>query len=122
MRNDELVIAEIDHARLVSLAHGSALADELSRALVLPLAQMPANVVRMHSRVTYAIDGAGKPQEVVLVYPDEADLAAGKVSVLAPVGSALLGLEEGQEIDWSFFPDGNPRRLRVLKTEPPADE
>ncbi|MBW7902241.1 MAG: nucleoside diphosphate kinase regulator [Rhodocyclaceae bacterium] len=121
MRNDELVIADRDYARLALLARDSALAEELSRATVLPLARMPENVVRMHSRVTYTIDGAGEPHEVELVFPDEADLAAGKVSVLAPVGAALLGLEEGQEIDWSFFPDGNARRLRVVRTLAPTD-
>ena len=121
MRNDELLIADRDYARLAALARGDALADELGRATVLPLARMPANVVRMHSRVTYQIDGAGDSREVELVFPEEADAAAGKVSVLAPVGAALLGLEEGQSIDWAFFPDGNVRRLRVLRTEAPAD-
>ncbi len=121
MRNDELLIADRDYARLAALARGDVLADELGRATVLPLARMPENVVRMHSRVTYQIEGAGDRREVELVFPEEADAAAGKVSVLAPVGAALLGLEEGQSIDWAFFPDGNVRRLRVLRTEAPAD-
>lgn len=121
MRNDELVVADRDYARLAVLARNTALAEELGRATVLPLAEMPDNIVRMHSRVTYVIDGVDSPREVELVFPDEADLATGKVSVLAPVGAALLGLEEGQEIDWSSFPDGNARRLRVIRTEAPVE-
>jgi regulator of nucleoside diphosphate kinase len=121
MRNDELLIADRDYARLAALARGDVLADELGRATVLPLERMPRNVVRMHSRVTYQIEGGDDCREVELVFPEEADLAAGRISVLAPVGAALLGLEEGQAIDWAFFPDGRARRLRVLRTEAPAD-
>lgn len=120
MGNEELVIAEPDYARLALLAGSKALADELSRATVIPTERMPANVVRMHSRVTYLDERSGERREVELVFPEEADLASGKVSVLAPVGSALLGLEEGQSIEW-LFPDGHVRRLRVERTLAPAD-
>lgn len=118
---EELVIADCDYVRLVSLAGDSALAEELERATVLPLERMPEGVVRMHSRVTYSIEGTAAERQVQLVYPDEADPAAGKVSVLAPVGAGLLGLQEGQTIDWPFFPDGNMRRLRVVRAEAPAN-
>jgi regulator of nucleoside diphosphate kinase len=49
---------------------------------------------------------------VTLVYPQESDAGAGKVSVLAPVGTALLGLSVGQPIEWEF-PDGSRRRLKL---------
>jgi regulator of nucleoside diphosphate kinase len=120
MAEEELVIADVDYVRLAPLAGNLALAEELSRATVVPLERMPRNVVRMHSRVTYLDERSGERREVELVFPDEADLASGKVSVLAPVGSALLGLQAGQSIDWPF-PDGGMRRLRVASTLAPAE-
>jgi len=51
---------------------------------------------------------------VTIVYPQDADPSDGKISVMAPVGSALLGLSVGQSIDWCF-PDGRPRTLRVVE-------
>ena len=71
----------------------------LLRAQVLPVAQMPADVVRMHSRVE-CVDADGTRRTLTLVYPHEADSASGRVSVLAPVGSALLGMREGDGISW----------------------
>ncbi|HNQ57555.1 MAG: nucleoside diphosphate kinase regulator [Burkholderiales bacterium] len=119
MKNEELLIADTDYARLALLAGHEALAEELSRATVVPTDRMPTNVVRMYSRVTYLDERSGERREVELVFPEEADLAHGKVSVLAPVGSALLGLETGQSIEWPF-PDGHVRRLRVESTLAPA--
>jgi regulator of nucleoside diphosphate kinase len=119
MENNELKIGSGDYARLVALRSAAPLADELSRAAVVPEERMPDNVVRMHSRVTYLDEHSGRRREVELVYPEEADLTRGKISVLAPVGSALLGLAEGQSIDWRF-PRGGWRRLRVERTVPPA--
>jgi len=120
MRNEELPIVDRDYARLVLLAGSKSLAEELSRATVISTERMPTNVVRMHSRITYLDERSGERREVELVFPEEADMASGKVSVLAPVGTALLGLEEGQSIEW-LFPDGHVRRLRVERTLAPAD-
>ena len=90
----------------------AALGEELDRATVVPEERMPADIVRMHSRVAYVDETTGARREVELVFPEESDMARGKVSVLAPVGAALLGLRLNQSIEWSF-PDGRPRRLRV---------
>lgn len=120
MKAEDLMIADLDYARLRTLAAGGNLAEELSRATVVPKEQMPENVVRMHSRVTYLDESSGERREVELVFPEEADMASGKVSVLAPVGAALLGLVVGQSIDWPF-PDGRARRLRVESTLAPSD-
>lgn len=120
MKNDELMIADLDYSRLALLADNKALAEELSRATVVPMERMPGNIVRMHSRVSYLDERSGERRDVELVFPEEADLSSGKVSVLAPVGSALLGLEEGQTIEWPF-PDGHVRRLRVERTLAPAN-
>jgi regulator of nucleoside diphosphate kinase len=89
-----------------------ALASELARAEVVEPTAMPANVVTMNSRVTFEDDATGEATTVTLVYPSAAG-ATGTVSILAPVGSALLGLAKGQHIDWPT-PDGHERRLRVL--------
>ncbi|MDA0188955.1 MAG: nucleoside diphosphate kinase regulator [Proteobacteria bacterium] len=121
MEASELLIADRDYARLSVLARGNVLAEELGRATVVPLARMPGDVVRMHSRVTYRIEGAGDCREVELVFPEQADPASGRISVLAPVGAALLGLREGQSIDWDDFPDGNARRLHVVRALAPLE-
>jgi regulator of nucleoside diphosphate kinase len=88
---------------------------ELERARVLPLAQVPADVVVMNSALECEITTTGQRRRLHLVYPRDADSNAGRVSVLAPFGCALLGLRVGQEIDWEM--PGGPRRLRVLAVE-----
>ena len=89
-----------------------ALMEELNRADVLPPEQMPEGVVTMHSTVECEDELAGERHTLTLVYPHESNVDTGHVSVLAPVGSALLGLSIGQSIDWSA-PDGRKLRLRV---------
>ena len=89
-----------------------ALLAELARAEVRDAADMPAGVVSMHSRVECVDERSGERHELTLVFPQEADVDAGKVSILAPVGSALLGLSIGQSIDWTT-PEGRSLRLRV---------
>ena len=89
------------------------LASELARAEVIEPAAMPADIVTMNSRVTFEDEATGESTTVTLVYPSAAG-ALGTVSVLAPVGSALLGLAKGQHIDWPT-PDSRERHLRVLE-------
>ena len=93
-------------------AAADALLAELARAEVRDAADMPAGVVGMHSRVECVDERSGERHELTLVFPQEADVDAGKVSILAPVGSALLGLSIGQSIDWTT-PEGRSLRLRV---------
>jgi regulator of nucleoside diphosphate kinase len=113
MELEKLIISEQDYARLSKLIDSEILEDELSRAVLVPADQVPANVVKMHSRVTYVDESNGTSREVELVYPEEADSSAGKISVLSPVGSALLGLQVGQTIEW-LFPNQQSRLLRVI--------
>ena len=68
----------------------------------------------MNSHVVFEDEATGEWRMVTITHPDNADADRGKVSVLAPVGSALLGLAEGQSIDWPF-PEGKTRRLRVIE-------
>lgn len=90
----------------------AALSKELERATEVPAEKMPAGIVKMHSRVECEDDATGEKHMLTLVYPREADVDQGKVSVLAPVGTALLGLAIGQSIDWDA-PGGRKLKLRV---------
>ena len=92
----------------------SALADELGRAEVVPLDQLAGNVVTMNSRVVFRDEQTGETREASLVYPADSDPDNGRISVLAPIGSALLGLAVGQAIDWPL-PRGRTKRLRIVE-------
>ncbi|WP_407354233.1 nucleoside diphosphate kinase regulator [Luteimonas sp. R10] len=123
-----IIVSEPDAERLESLLESDewraqpaarALQSELLRAEVRPRENMPADVVGMHSLVECEDERSGGRHRLTLVYPNEADVASGRVSVLAPVGSALLGLSVGQHIDWNTA-DGHRLRLRVLAVQPPG--
>jgi len=102
----------LDSPALRRLPAAMALTEELNRAEVLPPEKIPAGVVTMHSTVECEDEMSGDRHTLTLVYPNEANVGTGHVSILAPVGSALLGLSLGQSIDWSA-PDGRKLRLRV---------
>ena len=85
---------------------------ELLRANVVPRDKIPPDVVTMNSRVVFENQSSGERREVTLVYPGSADIDAGKVSVLVPVGTALLGMRVGQSIDWEG-PGGARQRYRI---------
>lgn len=106
------VVSLADYARLRQCMLSDELAEELDRAIVVQTEQVPGDVVTMHARCSYIDTRIGTQREIQLVYPGEADPATGKVSVLTPVGSALIGLRVGQEIAWRF-PDGSVRCLKV---------
>ncbi len=116
--SESILLRMADYARLRELAGGRPLADELDRAIVVPDDRIPSDVITMYARIAYTDDVSGERREVELVYPSEADAAAGKVSVLAPVGTALIGLSAGQSIEWDF-PDGKTHRLQVLHVSKP---
>jgi len=86
---------------------------ELDRATVVPQSEMPANVATMRSRVVVEIVETGRRHSVQLVYPDEANVDEGRISVLAPMGIALLGLTVGDEMEWSM-PGGRPSTVRIV--------
>jgi regulator of nucleoside diphosphate kinase len=89
------------------------LGQELERARVVPPREVGADVVTMGSRVVFK-DDAGETHDVILVYPEEADMEKGQISVLTPVGAALIGLKVGQSIQWRTR-SGEERTLHVLK-------
>jgi len=95
------------------------LAGELERALVVEREQLPPDAVTMFSRVAFEDLRTGARREVVIVPPAEADPGAAKVSVLAPVGAALLGLRIGDTIEWPL-PGDRTVGIRILRVEQPA--
>ena len=121
MQEVNLTIRRCDYIRLMTLRPPPELRAELERANVVADESMPDGIVTMNSRVTYRDEQTGENRSVELVYPDEADSAAGRISVLAPVGAALLGLSIGQEIEWDF-PNGSVRLLTVVSVIQPPPE
>lgn len=119
MKESNLVVSNVDFIRLMALRPPPDLFAELERAIVVPLESIPPSVVTMGSRVVYLDRETGQTREVEVVFPDEADASAGKVSVFAPVGAALIGLGERQQIEWDF-PNGSLRKLTVVSVTQPV--
>lgn len=122
----DILITDVDLERLrpVIDQHDSPASDsldaELRRATIVPQRQVPADVVTMNSEVVYEDCATSAKRVVRVVYPKDADASAGKISVLAPIGSALLGLRVGQSIEWQV-PTGKKRvRVVELKYQPEA--
>lgn len=123
-------IPEDDFRRLVLLASAMpkqggrdgapALRAELARATVLPRALMPSDVVVVNSRVRFEDVDTGQAETYVLTWPDRADGGVEHISVLAPIGTALLGYRRGDEVSWPT--PGGTRRLRIIGVEAVAEE
>ena len=121
-----IIVGESDYDTLSALAAAAAprmpevaetLLNELDRATVVDSDAVPPGIVRIGSRVTYRTDAVER--QVTLVMPSEADISAGRVSVLTPIGAALLGRSTGQTNEWPA-PDGRLHHLQVLAVERPA--
>jgi regulator of nucleoside diphosphate kinase len=119
MREPSLIITDKDLALLLPVLDqndtplSESLEGELRRASIVAHRDVPADVVTMNSEVTYEDVATGARRTIRVVFPRDADASAGRVSVLAPIAAALLGLRVGQEIDWRV-PRGLTR-LRVVE-------
>lgn len=91
---------------------------ELGRAEVLAPELLPRDVVVMGSQVEVEDRESGEVDAYTLVYPEQADASAGKISVLAPIGMALIGFAEGDTFVWRT--PGGPRQLFIRKVTPPV--
>ena len=122
-----LLVADHESDALYDLAikwqrlhpHSAALLlNELDRAKTVARAELPPDVVTMQSRVVFVERETGERHSVQLVYPGEADMAEQRVSVLTPIGAALIGMSLGSSIDW---PNrlGEPRRLKIVEVLQP---
>lgn len=103
-------------SRCIELEAGDAveaLEAELSRARVVPSEQIPPDVVTMNSRLVFEDVATRGRRAITLVYPRDANTSEGCISVLAPIGSALLGLQVGDEVDRDL-PGGRTTTLRVV--------
>ncbi len=123
-----IVLTAADHDRLSGLAEAATalvpdvydyLTAELERAVVVESDEIPPVVVTMGARVAYRDEATGQERTVALVYPQDADLEAGRVSVLTPVGAALIGVAEGQSITW-YTRQGEAKTLTVLAVGHPV--
>lgn len=94
---------------------------ELERAETCARSSIPADVVTMQSRVRFIDEASGAEHRVQLVYPRDADSALQRISVLTPIGAALIGMREGAAIDWPNRA-GELRRLRILAVAQPRGE
>ena len=121
----QIIVSTADHERLTDLATASLerlpevaneLLAEMDRARVVEEPAVPANVVRMGSTVTFRSDD-GHTRTLKLVYPVDESLDEHRISVMTPVGAALIGLAEGQSISWTAR-DGKDHRLTVTKVTP----
>lgn len=117
----KITVSSFDLSRLESLISGlpdeqaeqlEALLDELHRAEVVEPQDIPKNVVTMNSRIRYVIEGTNEVREATLSFPKDVHGAEDRISILAPVGSALIGLSVGQSIEWKL-PNGRVRRIRL---------
>lgn len=122
-----IVVTERDYNRLTSLAAAAeerapevagVLLSEMERAQVVSAHAFPDDVVQMGSTVEFISD-AGQERKLTLVYPGDADIAQGRISILTPIGAALIGLSQGQSITWTAR-DGRQHRLTVLKVTQPV--
>ena len=120
----KIFLSRSDHERLDDMlgdvertGAGALLRREVDRATVLPDARAPTDTVSLYRWVHYMDESGREARRVQLVLPDEADIDLGRVSVLSFVGAGLLGLKEGDGIDW---PDasGRERRLTPILIEP----
>jgi regulator of nucleoside diphosphate kinase len=125
VKNDTIILSVADHKRLKRIIESAetdsrirgdlvaALEAELDRARVVPRSKVPAGVVTMNSVVRLRDLDSGETEQYELVFPEEADIAQNRISVLAPIGTAILGYRRGDIIEWPV-PIGL-RRLRVEK-------
>lgn len=123
MAERDIFITEEDHEKLLQLiagarqhrrrdlAHIEQLDAELERAHLVPASEIPPDVVTMNSRVLLRDLDTGAEMVMTLVFPRDANVDEQKVSVLAPLGTAILGYREGDTIEWQM--PGRTRHLRV---------
>lgn len=123
-----ITLTATDHEKLTALAHAAAhtvpdiaaeLSEELDRAHVLAKGCYSAGTVHMGCEVEFRDEMTGRVQRVTLVFPNEADISKGRISVLTPIGTALIGLPVGKSIDWTTR-SGETKRLTVLQVKEPV--
>lgn len=119
---DDIILTKSDFQRISTLLAatiseiGESLEEELGRASLVEDDQLPDNVVSMNSTVRFEDMSDGHPSVVTLVYPHDAKIEENKISILSPIGAALIGLRVGQTIRWTL-PSGKEKNLRVISVQ-----
>ncbi|MFN3159087.1 MAG: nucleoside diphosphate kinase regulator [Rubinisphaera brasiliensis] len=129
----QIIVTREDHARLESLLassfaaacsdrpHLQSLRGELDIAQVVNSEEVPPNVVTMNSTIRMREVRTREIETYTLVYPERADIAEGKLSVLAPIGTAILGYQVGDIVEWNV-PGGTIRfKIEELVFQPERD-
>jgi regulator of nucleoside diphosphate kinase len=117
-----LVVRHNDYQRLIPVIRASdldladALDEELSRADIVADQDLPDDAVAMHSTVTFRDLDTRAETTVTLVYPEEANVTEKKISILSPIGTALLGLRIGGRIHWPM-PNGKLKHIEILTVQ-----
>lgn len=120
----QVIVTKADFERLSELVKSShykatfsesvaALKDELSRVQIVEVSDIPRNIVTMRAQVVVRDVKSDESETYTLVYPDEADIDKGRLSVLAPLGIALLGEKTGHSV--SFATPAGKRRVKIGK-------
>lgn len=121
----EIAINADEYARLESLLNNTAEANlsaveylerELSRAQIIEPGDHAPDTVHMHSTVTFVDQQTKEERTATLVYPHEANISENKISILSPIGAALIGMYAGEQITW-YTPNQQRRNLKVLRIE-----
>jgi len=97
------------------------LLEEIERAELHEPETLPPEAVTIGSEVDFVDAKSGQVRTVQLVFPVDANIAAGRISILTPMGAAIYGLMSGQSIDWPDL-DGNSRRINILRVRQPSGE
>lgn len=95
------------------------LREELDRATIIDPAVFPTAVVALDSTVEFEDLDTGEVEAYTITFPDRADVSRKHISVLAPIGTALIGCREGDVVKW--FTPGGTRKLKVRRVSPPAE-
>lgn len=120
MKEDAILMTERDYLRIkhiLSFQNSSEFENleiELDRAKIVDEESIPKGLVKMDTKLKFEVIDEKKEMIVTIVYPENANFSEGKISVLAPLGSALIGLQLNQEINW-MFPNGKLKRLKILE-------
>jgi regulator of nucleoside diphosphate kinase len=119
----EITISSLDADRLYNLieslprnsfAGKAELESELARANVVAPELISPTIVTMNSKIKFVIESTKEEFELTLVYPKDVDSSGKQISILAPVGSALLGLSQGDEIEWPK-PGGGFLKVKLIE-------
>lgn len=126
-----ITLTNLDHKRLSAIASAQSgqsaevsriLSWELENALIIESAKISSNIVTMNSRVTVRDNATGNTRIFTLVYPEDEDISIGNLSILTPVGAALIGLSVGETLEWTTR-DGRDKEMTVVEIlyQPEAD-